>query len=360
MAREVDARSVRSRATMKDVAHRAGVSLKTVSRVVNGEPGVVKALVERVHDAIRELNYQPNLGASALRRLDRRSSTIAVLLEDLSNPYSARVLREIEVVARQRGVSVLAASLEENPERERQLVIAMSRHRVDGLIIAPASTDQRYLDEEQRAGVPVVFVDRPPRSLDADAVIVDSREAARAAVRQLVDHGHQRIAFLGDLMRISTAAERLAGYRDALEEADIDLDESLVVTELRSVEDAHLAARNLLVSPDAPSAFFGGQNLLTMGVVYALRDLGAARKVALVGFDDFELADVIEPSVSVVAQDLRTIGELAARLLFERIDGYEGPARIEFASTRFIPRGSGEILGPRFGQPCIDNDVIED
>ena len=342
------ARVVRGRATMKDVARHAGVSVKTVSRVVNGEPGVVAEMGARVRASILQLNYQPNLGASALRRLDRRSSTIAVLLEDLSNPYSARVLRAIEAVARGRGVSVLAASLEENPDRERQLVVAMSRHRVDGVVIAPASADQRYLADEQRLGVPFVFVDRPPRAISADAVIVDSRLGTRRAVQHLIAHGHARVAFIGDFTRIATAVDRLHGYRDALSEAGLEIEEALIVTDVRSIEQARAVATAMLDAQQPPTAFFAGQNLLTMGVVYALRDRDLSRRVALVGFDDFDLADVLDPPVSVVAQDLEAIGQRAAALLFERIDGYDGPTRLESPVTRLIERGSGEIPGPRF------------
>ncbi len=337
---------VRSRTTLKDVAHLAGVSLKTASRVVNGEPGVVEELSRRVRAAVSELNYQPNLGARALRRRDGRSSTIAVLLEDLSNPYSARVLRAIEEVARGHAVSVLAASLEENPEREHQLVAAMSRHRVDGVIIAPASDDHAYLGAEQGAGVPVVFVDRPPRHLEADAVVVDARAGTREAVAHLLAHGHRRVAFLGDLTRIATALERRAGYRDALAAAGIAHDDALEVLELRSVAAARAAADRLLDQPGPPTAFFAGQNLLTMGVVYALRARGLAQRVALAGFDDFDLSDVLDPAVTVVAQDVEAVGRRAAELLFARIDGDEQPARREAPPTRLIVRGSGEIAGP--------------
>ncbi len=336
----------RSRSTLKDVALHAGVSVKTVSRVVNGEPGVVDELSSRVRAAISELNYQPNLGARALRRRDRRSSTIAVLLEDLSNPYSARVLRAIEEVAHERAVAVLAASLEENPERERQLIAAMSRHRVDGVILAPASDDHGYLAVEQGAGVPFVFVDRPPRHLAADAVVVDARDATRAAVAHLLAAGHRRVAYLGDLTRIATALERRAGYRDALGDAHLAEDPELVVMELHSVEAAQAAATRLLALPDPPTAFFAGQNLLTMGVVYALRARGLAQRVALAGFDDFDLADVLEPAVTVVAQDLEAVGRRAAELLFARVDGAQGPPRLEAPATRLICRGSGEIAGP--------------
>ncbi len=351
MARSGAAREVRSRATMKDVARHAGVSVKTVSRVVNGEAGVVAELGNRVRASIAELNYQPNLGARSLRRLDRRSSTIAVLLEDLSNPYSARVLRAIEEVARVRGVSVLAASLEENPERERQLVVAMSRHRVDGVVIAPASGDQRYLVDEQHLGVPFVFVDRAPRRVTADAVIVDSLAGTRDAVDHLIAHGHSRIAFIGDLTRIPTAVDRLSGYREALASAAVAVDEALVATDVRSVEEARETAIDMLGADEPPTAFFAGRNLLTMGVVYALRDRGLSRTVALIGFDDFELADVLDPPVSVVAQDLEVIGARAAALLFERIDGYDGPARFESPPTRIIVRGSGELPGPGLRRP---------
>ena len=328
---------------MKEVAALARVSLKTVSRVINDEPTVNAELAQRVRRAASQLHYQPNFGASALRRLDGRSSTIGVLLEDLSNPFSATIYRAVEEAAVARSVSVLGGSIEEDPRREHQLTSAMSRHRVDGVIIAPASRDHHYLRQEQMAGVPFVFIDRPPRLLDADVVLSDSRAGSLQAVKHLLRHGHRRIAFLGDLTTIYTAEERYRGYCDALGGAGLSPDASLVARDLRTIEAAQLVAGQLLDSPLPPTAFYGGQNLLTIGAVRAIRERRLQQHVALVGFDDFLLSELLEPAVSVVAQDPAAIAREAARLLFARIDGDDGPSTKLMISTTLIARGSGEI-----------------
>src|SRR6266849_6333347 len=170
------------RATMRDVAALARVSLKTVSRVVNGAPTVDAGLADRVRRAVAQLNYRHNMTASNLRRGDRRSFMIGLMLEDVSNPYSSSIYRAVEDVARERGVGVLAATL--------------VARRVDGLIVIPAGRDHSYLRDEQEMGMAVVFVDRPPALLPADSVMVDNTAGAIAAVRHLIGYGHRRIAFL--------------------------------------------------------------------------------------------------------------------------------------------------------------------
>lgn len=332
------------RATMKDVAALARVSLKTVSRVINDEPTVNAELVERVRHAARQLHYQPNFGASALRRRDGRSSTIGVLLEDLSNPFSATIYRAVEEMAITRGVSVLGGSFDEDPRREHELTSSMSRHRVDGVIIAPASRDHQYLRQEQIAGVPFVFVDRPPYLLDADVVLSNSREGSSRAVKHLMKHGHRRIAFLGDLTKIFTAEERYQGYCEALASAGLAPEATLVARDLRTIESAQVVAGQLLDADDPPTAFFAGQNLLTIGAVRAIRERGLQQIVAIVGFDDFLLADLLEPAVTVVAQDPVSMAREAASLLFARIDGDDSPSIKKIVETTFISRGSGEII----------------
>jgi LacI family transcriptional regulator len=331
------------RATMKDVAALARVSLKTVSRVINNEPTVNPELVERVRRAASQLHYQPNFGASALRRRDGRSSTIGVLLEDLSNPFSATIYRAVEEMAIARGVSVLGGSFDEDPQREHELTSSMSRHRVDGVIIAPASHDHQYLRQEQMAGVPFVFVDRPPHLLDADVVLSNSRVGSSHAVKHLMRYGHRRIAFLGDLTTIYTAEERYQGYCEALASAGLVLENTLVARDLRTIESAQVVAGQLLDAQDPPSAFFAGQNLLTIGAVRAIRERGLQQRIAIVGFDDFLLADLLEPAVTVVAQDPISIARTAATLLFARLDGDDSPSTKKIVETSFISRGSGEI-----------------
>ncbi len=328
---------------MRDVAALAKVSLKTVSRVVNGETGVSPRLAKRVMTARDRLGYRHDLTASSLRRSDGRSLTIGVLLEDVSNPFASTLHRAIEDVAVERRVLVLAGSSDEDEDRERQLVSAFVSRRVDGLIIQPSSHDHSYLHTERRAGTPVVFVDRPPSFLDADAVVTDNAAGIRGAVRHLVEQGHRRIAYLGDMRSIATAAERHQGYVEELAEQKIGVDATLVRLDLRGIEKAEAAAREVLARPQRPTAIIAGQNLITIGAFRALRALDLHRRVALVGFDDFLLADLLEPGITVIAQDPAAIGRTAAAVLFRRLDGDRSQSQVHTVRTRMITRGSGEI-----------------
>jgi LacI family transcriptional regulator len=328
---------------MLDVAALAGVGLKTVSRVVNAEPGVSPALEAKVRRAIEQLNYRRDANASMLRRLGGKTQTIGLVLEDVSNPFSSALHRAIEDSARERGVLVFAGSCDEDPDRERELISSFRERRVDGLIIVPASQNHGYLYEDRRTGTALVFVDRPALHLEADSVVSDNRGGAIAATEHLLARGHKRIGFLGDLLSISTARDRLAGYLQALERAGIRRDDRLIRADLRDPDAAAAAVEEMLALPDPPTAVFTGQNLLTIGGVHALRNAGLQRRVALIGFDDVSLADMVDPAISVVAQDSQALGRVAAELLFRRLDGQDGEAVHEVIPVSLIARGSGEI-----------------
>jgi LacI family transcriptional regulator len=338
---------LRQRATIRDVAALAGVGLKTVSRVINGEPGVSPELTARVRDAADRLDFRPNLGARSLRRAGGKTATIGLLLEDVSNPFSAAIQRAIENVARSRGVAVFSASVDEDPERERALVSAFVARRVDGLVMVPAGRDQSYLLNEVRAGLSLVFVDRAPAYLDGDVVLAANQSGAEDAVRHLVERGHRRIAYLGDLLTISTARDRHAGYEAGLRAAGIPIDPDLVRHDLHDSDLADAAAADLLRRREPPTAIFASQNLVTIGAVRALRSAGRQHDVALVGFDEVPLADLLEPGLTVVAQDVLEIGRLAAEQLFRRLDGDRSPTVRQVVPTRLIPRGSGEVAPGR-------------
>lgn len=325
-------RRMTQRPTMNDVARTAGVSLKTVSRVVNGETTVAPDLAARVRAAVTLLDYRPHLGASMLRRNDRRTRTIGVLLEDVSNPFSAAVHRAVADRAHARGIHVLTGNLNEDPRREQELAAAFAGWQADGLIIAPTAPDQGYL--EAFGGLPVVFVDRPGAGAAGDTVTATSLAGAAGAVRHLIRHGHRRIAYLGDRQ------DRYGGYLSALGGRP-----GPVVFDLHDPADAEGAAIAVLRGPDPPTAIFAGRHPITVGVIRALRRLGRHHSVALVGFDDFPLADLLEPAVTVVAQDPARIGRTAADALFERIDGRDDPFREIRVATTLIPRGSGELPG---------------
>lgn len=331
------------RPTMRDVAARAEVSFKTVSRVVNDEGGVSPALALRVRAAIDELDFRPNVGARTLRRSDSRTLSIALLLEDVGNPYSAAVQRAVEDVAVPRGVMVFSASLDEDPARERALAKEFGARHADGLIIAPAGDDQSYLAAELRAGTSIVCVDRAASNLPVDSVITTNVLGAAGAVRHLAAVGHRRIAYLGDRSTIATARQRFEGYRDALRELGLPQDPALVVHDLSSSAAAGGSVTALLGRPDPPTALFTAQNMVTIGAVRGLRRLGLEHTVAVVGFDDFQLADMLSPGVSVVAQEPAEIGRIAAELLFARIAGDASPPVVRLVPTTLVRRGSGEI-----------------
>jgi LacI family transcriptional regulator len=327
---------------MREVAAVAGVSLSTVSRVVNGVE-VAPDMARRVHDAVALLGYRRDLTASTLRRADRVSATIGLLIEDVANPFFSALQRSVEDVAVARHVLTFAGSSDEDPARERQLVEALLARGVDGLIVAPTSGDQSYLARESQAGTALVFVDRPPNFLDADVVISDNAGGARAAVEHLLARGHRRIAFLGDRPDIHTAVERLRGYREALADQGLRFDPALVRQGLIAPDLARAATHELLRVPDPPTALFTSQNLVTIGAVGVLHALGLQHSVALVGFDDVALSEVVDPALTVVDQDAATLGRAAAERLFARLDGDRGPTQRFELPARLIERGSGEL-----------------
>ena len=333
----------RRRPTLRDVAALAGVSYKTVSRVVNNEPGVSTALADRVRRASLQLDYHPDRTASSLRRGDRRTSSIGLILEDVSNPFSGAMYRAVEDVALARGVTVLAGSCDEDATRAHTLVSAFASRRVDGMIVVPPPGDLTPLLTEQRKGTALVFLDRAPAYSGVDAVVSDNRRGAARGVAHLIRHGHRRIGFLGDQPTIWTAEERYQGYLDALTAHDLPVDPRIV---RRDSEHGQARVRSIgamLADDQPPTALFTGQNLITMDAIRALRVGGREHEVAIVGFDDFQLADVLQPSVTVVAQDLNGMGHRAAELVFEHIDGADRPVQLEIIPTRLITRGSGEI-----------------
>jgi LacI family transcriptional regulator, galactose operon repressor len=329
----------KARPTMSDVAAAAGVSLKTVSRVVNEEPAVTPETHQRVMQAIDELGYRRNDVARSLRQ-GQVSRTIGLVIEDVANPFYSAITRGVEEETRARGLLVIASSSDEDPVREKALVSLLCERRVDGLLIVPAGTDHRYLLPEIDRGTPAVFIDRPPGEIEADMILLDNVGGALMAVKHLIAHGHRRIAFVADALSIATAKERSTGYEGALATAGIDVDPELVRTGLQDEAAAETAVRELLGLPDPPTAIFSGNNRLTVG---ALRALASRPGVALIGFDDTEAAEFASPPLSVISYDAAELGRRAARMLLERLSGEEGPWRRVVLETRLIARGSGEV-----------------
>jgi LacI family transcriptional regulator len=333
--------SIRPRPTKRDVAERAGVSLKTVSRVINAEPGVAQHTADRVGVAIAELGFHRNDLARSLRQ-GRSSATIGLVIEDVGNPFYSAIAQAVEHAAREHGCMLITSSCEEDPERERELVQALLRRRVDALLLVPASHEHGYLRREL-GDTPVVFLDRPPQGLDADAVLLDNQGGARLAIEHLVAQGHTRIAYVADPDVLYTAAERLAGYRSAMAAAGLEVDSELVRLGSHDAGQAESVVRELLALPPGrrPTAIFASNNRHTVGALRALR--GLEGEIALVGFDDFELADLLAMPTTVVRHDSQELGLHAAALAFARLEGLDGPPRQIIVQTELVARGSGEV-----------------
>lgn len=331
------------RPTMKDVATRAGVGLSTVSRVVSGKGGVTRDKVRAVERAIRDLGYSRNEFAHTLRTGSAR--TIGVVVTRISDPFYAVFVGAIEKRAQERDLLVLVASAGDDARENERVLRRMLGRRLDGLIvISHEEADLSFLQTERDAGTPIVFADRPPHGLKADLVVVDNRRGAADAVEHLAAAGHTRIACIAHVAGQFTSEERQRGFAEGMRAARLPTPPELTVVVEDEVDVCVEALREMFSLPEPPTALFTTNSRTTKAVLKASRLLGL--QPALVGFDDFELADLLSPAITTIAQDPWAIGEAAADLLFERIAGLIGPERRIVLGTRVVERGSGE-LAPR-------------
>lgn len=309
--------------TIRDVAAKAGVSPMTVSRVVNGSPRVKADTRERVEAAISELDYVPNHLARGLTQ--RKTGSFGLIVPDIVDPFFTLVLRGVEDVARRADYRVILCNTDGDVAREGAYLDDMIAHRVEGLLIAPVSDDsRRNLRLLTQRRTPFVLIDRSIPELECDVVQGDSVGGARRLVEHLLGLGHRRIAHITESPRVSTARDRLRGYREALAAAGLPFDPDLVVeAPAANTGGGYEATLNLLTRPTEPTAIFAVNNLVAVGAVQALRERGRAvpADTALVCFDDITLASLLVPFLTVMAQPAETFGTLAAHLLLERING---------------------------------------
>src|SRR5262245_14012622 len=315
--------------TIQDVAARAGVSAMTVSRVLNQPARVAPATRQRVEQAIRELGFVPN--ALARQLLRGRTHTIALLVSDISNPFFTQIARVVEDVAQRNGYIVIFGNSDESVEKERQYLHALQGRRIDGLLIAAASNASRsMLDLLTQRGTPFVLIDRAIDGVVADTVIGDNIGGARVLTEHLIRLGHRRIALVGGSREVPTARDRLRGYLAALREHDIEPQPALIVEDNYKRDGGERAARLLVALPpeQRPTAIFAANNFIGVGVIEALREvqLGVPEDIAVVCFDDIELASALHPFLTVVAQPARTFGTIAMQFLLDRLDGTETAA----------------------------------
>jgi LacI family transcriptional regulator len=324
--------------TIGDVARKAGVSPATVSRVLNGTATVSAERAERVRQAAEALRYQPSGPARALRR--QRTTLWAAIVADIENPFFTSMLRGVEDIAQRENHRLVLCNSDEDVDKEAAYIDVAIADRMAGVIIAVASTGKSSLEPLVEAGIPVVAVDRRPRSSAIDSVLVDNRLGARQATDHLLDGGARRVGCITGPARLSNAETRLAGYRDALEGRGLPEDGDLVRRADFREEGGHRAACSLLDGPRPPDAIFVTNNLMTLGALRALRERGCRvpDDVTLVGFDDAPWTSLVTPPLSVVAQPTAEIGRQAAELLATA--GTGRPARHVVLAPTLVVRES--------------------
>ncbi len=330
------------RPTLRDVSVLASVSIKTVSRVINNDPAVAAGTARRVQAVIEELGFAPDPVARSLRV--GRDDAVGLVVENIADPFMSEVTCAVEEVARERDMFVVITSAGYAPENERVVVSGLANRRVAGIILTPTSGDHSYLSLE-RLRFPVVFVDRPPIQYDADTVVADNEGGARIATEHLINHGHRRIAFVGDRLHVYTTHLRYQGFRSAMAKAGLPIDERLVRVDAVGPENSAIAMTQLLEVAEGPTAVLSANYRSSLGVVRALHQSGRT-DLAHVSFDDFTGAESLTPPVTAVYQDPQRMGRQAATLLFDRINGDTTPSRRVLLPVRLIVRGSGELPPP--------------
>ncbi|MFE3264122.1 MULTISPECIES: LacI family DNA-binding transcriptional regulator [unclassified Streptomyces] len=330
------------RPTLADVAREVGVSAKTVSRVLNEDGPSSAETRRRVLEAVDKLGFQPNLMARSIRT-GGPDTTVGLVIPDVGNPFFGAVAGGIEDALHTSGLTLLMGSSDDDPEREQALIDTFLARRVSVLMVAPAvGAEHSRLRPHRSAGMPVVFLDRPGTGLTTDTVVSTNRSGTREGVAHLIAGGHRRIGFVGDTpARLYTRRERLAGYREALADAGLPHDRALVA-DAHDPQTAAEATARLLGLADPPTALLSGNNNMTLGVLSQLAR-GGRKDVAVVAFDDVPIASLLEPALTVVAQDPAAVGSTAGAIALRRLAGDRSRARTVTVETRLIRRGSGEL-----------------
>lgn len=325
--------------TIRDVAAAAGVSPATVSRVLNGRVEVDPALRDRVHSAVSAMGYRPNGPARSLRT--RATTVLGIIISDVQNPFFTAMVRGIEDTAQRAGYSVILANSDEDQEKEQRYLEVAAAEQMAGVLLSPATTRARNLETVSSRGIPVVTVDRRLRGATVDSVTVNNYKAAHDATTHLIVGGCRRVAIVSGLLHTTTGARRLAGYKAALRDAGIEVDERLIAQANFRMEGGYDATADLLRRA-RPDGLFASNNLMTLGALQALADGGVAipDDVAVVGFDDISWATALRPPLTAVQQPTYEIGERAAELLLGRIRGDRAAPRNLVLPAELVVRGS--------------------
>ncbi len=327
-----------------DIAKQAGVSAATVSRVINNERYVSLKTQEKVQRVLQDTGFIPNANASSLTK--KRTITFAVVVPDLTNPFFTEIIHGIEGQAAARKIAVIVSNTDENIDKERKALRFLTERRVDALIIASAARSGDHIISCLGEDTPIVLLDRQPQGLKADLVRSDDHRGAEILVDYLVGLGHRKIGFIAGKRGISTTKLRLDGYRLALEKYGLECQAELIAQGDFKKEGGREGMLALLALPNPPTSVIASNNLEAIGALSAIREMGlrVPEDLSLVCFDDIELASLVYPFLTVVAQPVRTMGAVAAQLALERLDGKaEQPREVVMQMTLLERRSAGRV-----------------
>jgi LacI family transcriptional regulator len=326
--------------TIKQVARHAKVSSATVSHVINGTRFVSEPVRAQVQQAMEELGYRPNTLARSLR--SGQTHTIGLILPDSANPFFAEIGHAIESAAFERGYNVILCNTENDPQKERLYTEVLGNKQVDGLIFVASGEDRQVLSQSLDDGLPLVVVDRDLGNLELDTVITDNLSGGLLATRHLISLGHRRVACITGPSNLTPSADRVAGYREALEQAGIPVDESLILRGDFRARSGYEDAKLLLGRTPGPSAIFVCNDMMAIGAIRAASQLGlrVPEDLSIVGFDNIELAAYTTPPLTSVAQPKQEIGQMAVALLIERAKEPTLPPRRNMLPSRLVIRES--------------------
>jgi len=328
-------------ATMKDVAAAAKVSIATVSAALRSTAYVSPALKARVHQAVAELGYEPNLIASGLKR--GKSSLIGLIVPDITNPFSTELLDLIQRDAIQAGYSVLLAISEQNPDRQAALVRLMRSHQAAGTILCAIGNAQQCRDVVEQAGkMKLVFVDNAPPGTGVDGIILDNQRAAQLATEYLISHGHRQIATVAGPLGQSPGAERLQGFLDTMRQHGLSVSPEWVRQGDFQIEMGAQAARQLLAATPRPTAVFVANNHMLIGFMKVAAELGLTvpSDLSVASIDDFPWAAAFSPALTTVRQPIRAMASAALQRLLARIDGDDSAPRTSVLQPELVVRAS--------------------
>ncbi|ULL13512.1 LacI family transcriptional regulator [Paenibacillus sp. H1-7] len=328
-------------ATIKDVAKLAGVSVATVSRVINKNGYVNDGTKVKVDEAIRKLQYEPNAMARGLAT--RKTETIALILPDISNPFFPELARAVEDVARTYGYTVILCNSDSEANKEKEYIHILKQRYIDGILFSSHSLKAEDVELMNKENIPFVVLDRAPVQVDCPVVRSKNFEGAQIAVQHLLDVGCSKIAHIYGPQEMATARERLMGYEDSVKHFDW-FTPSLLVEGDFSIEGGKRAIELLMSRHPDVDGIFAGNDLMALGVMKKLHQMGirVPDQIALCGFDGIHLTTITEPEMTTIAQPIYDIGMLATRLLIKKIEGTSENNRVHEFDVRLIPRGSTE------------------